>query len=87
MKRILIIPALRYVDQTPIAKLEKKRRRTSLSPCQEVSKKVDNYMATMIKAKISESLESTVPTIIDKLRSELNVLLKNSIPTRRQSRF
>ena len=63
-------PALRYLDQTPIGKQDQKKH-CELSPTDEREE-----LAHLIKASVQEAFAEAIPTIVEKVKSEVMESMK-----------
>ena len=64
-------PTLRYLDQTPIGKQDPKRKHCELSPTDEREE-----LAHLIKASVQEAFAEAIPTIVEKVKSEVMESMK-----------
>ena len=64
-------PTLRYMDQTPIAKQDPKRKHYELSPTDEREE-----LADLIKASVNEAFAVAIPTIVERVKNEVMESMK-----------
>lgn len=70
-------PTLRYLDQTPLSRPENKRLCSELSPVTEM----DVDIAEKIQVTIQESIQKSLPSIIETLERKLQESIMKSIET------